>query len=121
MCALPVDVVVFMHAVKLQFKATQQVLDHDPQIMVEDPGAKTGKMLSLRLKFHQQAMQRCIHFLCLQGHTQKQNLVAVGSLLIKLQLPLEWVRKNPQQEDKLWMSTFLTSIFFSLPRKKFIS
>lgn len=43
MCLLsPVDVVVFMHAVQLQFKATQQVLDHDPQVMIEDPGAKTG-------------------------------------------------------------------------------
>ncbi len=38
----PVDVVVLMHAVQLQFKATQQVLDHDPQVVVEDPGAKTG-------------------------------------------------------------------------------
>lgn len=39
---LPVDVVVLMHAVQLQFKATQQILDHDPQVMVEDPGAETG-------------------------------------------------------------------------------
>lgn len=27
---LPVDVIILMHAVKLQFKATQQILDHDP-------------------------------------------------------------------------------------------
>lgn len=41
LCVLsPVDVVVLMHAVQLQFKATQQVLDHDPQVMVEDPGAE---------------------------------------------------------------------------------
>lgn len=39
---LPVDVIVFVHAVKLQLKATQQVLDHNPQVVVEDPGAKTG-------------------------------------------------------------------------------
>lgn len=40
-CALsPVDVVVLMHAVQLQFKATQQVLDHDPKVMVEDPGTE---------------------------------------------------------------------------------
>lgn len=39
---LPVDVIVFMHAVKLQFKATEQVLDHDPEVMVEDPGAETS-------------------------------------------------------------------------------
>lgn len=31
-----------MHAVKLQFKTTQKILDHDPQIMVEDPSAKAG-------------------------------------------------------------------------------
>lgn len=39
---LPVNVIVFMHAVKLQLKATQQVLNHDPQVMIEDPGPKTG-------------------------------------------------------------------------------
>lgn len=31
-----------MHAVQLQFKATEQVLDHDPQIMVEDPGTQAS-------------------------------------------------------------------------------
>lgn len=36
----PVDVVILVHAIQLQFKATQQVLDHDPEVMVEDPGAK---------------------------------------------------------------------------------
>lgn len=108
-CTLPVDVVVFMHAVKFQFKSTQQVLDHDPKVMVKDPGAKTGKMLPLRLKFHQQAVQRCIHLLCLQGHTQKEKL-AVGSSLKKKksQLPLQWLRKHPQQEDELWMSRYIT-------------
>lgn len=56
-CVLsPVDVVVLMHAVQLQFEATQQVLDHDPKVMVEDPGAEACQMLPLRLKFHQQAM-----------------------------------------------------------------
>lgn len=42
-CVLsPVNVIILMHAVQLQFKATEQVLDHDPQIMVEDPGTQAS-------------------------------------------------------------------------------
>lgn len=36
----PVDVVVLVHAVQLQFEATKQVLDHDPQVVIQDPGAE---------------------------------------------------------------------------------
>lgn len=71
---LPVDVVILMHAVKLQFKATQQVLNHDPQVMIKNPCAETGEMLSLRLKFHQQAVKCCVHLFCLQiKHNCPQN------------------------------------------------
>lgn len=43
MCVLlPVDVIILMHAVQLQFKAAEQVLDHDPEIMVQDPGAQAS-------------------------------------------------------------------------------
>lgn len=36
----PVDVVVLVHAVQLQFEAAEQVLDHDPQVVIQDPGAE---------------------------------------------------------------------------------
>lgn len=62
---LPVDVVVLVHAVQLQFEAAEQVLDHDPQVVIQDPGAETRQMLPLRLEFHQQAVQGCVHLLCL--------------------------------------------------------
>lgn len=35
----PVDVVVLVHAVELQLKATEQVLDHNPQAVVENPSS----------------------------------------------------------------------------------
>lgn len=39
---VPVDVIILVHAVELQLKATEQVLDHDAQVVIEDPGAQTG-------------------------------------------------------------------------------
>lgn len=35
---LPIYVVVLVHAVKLQFKATQKILDHNSKVMIKDPG-----------------------------------------------------------------------------------
>lgn len=37
--ASPVDVVVLVHAVQLQLKAAEQVLDHNPKVVVKDPGS----------------------------------------------------------------------------------
>lgn len=65
--ASPVDVVVLVHAVQLQFEATEQVLDHDPQVVIQDPGAEAREMLPLRLQFHQQAVQGGVHLLCLRS------------------------------------------------------
>ncbi len=31
-----------MHAVEFQLKAAEQVLDHDAQVVIENPGAQTG-------------------------------------------------------------------------------
>lgn len=39
---VPVDVIILVHAVELQLKAAEQVLDHDAQVVIEDPGAQTG-------------------------------------------------------------------------------
>lgn len=73
----PVDVVVLVHAVEFQLEAAEQVLDHDAQVVVEDPGAQAGQVLSLGLQLHQQAVQRRVHLLCLQGapphHSQPQE------------------------------------------------
>ncbi len=41
-CVIPVDVIILVHAVELQLKAAEQVLDHDAQVVIEDPGAQTG-------------------------------------------------------------------------------
>ncbi len=39
---IPVDVIILMHAVEFQLKAAEQVLDHDAQVVIENPGAQTG-------------------------------------------------------------------------------
>ena len=72
---LPVDVVVLVHAVELQFEATEQVLDHDPQVVVEDPCAQTGQVLPLGLQLHEQAVQRSVHLLRLHKETEAETTV----------------------------------------------
>ncbi|CAB1319464.1 unnamed protein product, partial [Coregonus sp. 'balchen'] len=52
--------------IEFQLEAAEQVLDHDAQVVVEDPGPQAGQVLSLGLQLHQQAVQRRIHLLCLQ-------------------------------------------------------
>lgn len=42
LAVVPVDVIILMHAVELQLKAAEQVLDHDAQVVIEDPGAQTS-------------------------------------------------------------------------------
>lgn len=37
-----------MHAVQLQLETAEQILDHDSQVVIEDPGAQTCQMLPLR-------------------------------------------------------------------------
>lgn len=62
---VPVDVIVLVHAVELELKAAEQVLDHDPQVVVEDPGTQAGQVLPLGLVLDQQAVKGCVNLLCL--------------------------------------------------------
>lgn len=54
-----------MHAVEFELEATEQVVDHDAQVVVENPGAQTCQVLPLRLELHQEPMQSCIDLLSL--------------------------------------------------------
>ena len=50
----PEDVVILVDSVQLQLKAGHDVVDHDAQRVVEDPGTEAGQMLTPRLKLNQQ-------------------------------------------------------------------
>lgn len=55
-----------MHAVQLQLQAWQQVHDHDPQHVVEDPGGEARKMSPGRVRFEGQGEEKAVHIFCLE-------------------------------------------------------
>lgn len=54
-------------------------------------------MLSLRLKFHQQAMQGCVHLLCLQS---AKGEVSGCFINYKITIAHRVIERKPQQGDK---------------------
>jgi hypothetical protein len=65
----PEYVVVFMHAVELQFKARQQIHYHDSQCMIQYPCTKARKMWARWLWLQREIMQICINPFSLHSQT----------------------------------------------------
>ena len=72
----PVDVMVLVYAVEFQLEAGEQVLDHDPQHVVQDPGGEADQVMSRRLQLKTQRVQQRVHPLGLQ---EKDGSQCVGS------------------------------------------
>lgn len=57
----PIDVVVLISGIQLQFKPRQQVADHALKSVVQDPVSQTGNVLAVGLHLCQHLMQASIY------------------------------------------------------------
>lgn len=62
---VPVDIMVLVSRVQLQFKACQQIADHGLQRVVENPVPQARDVLSVRLQLNQHLMQASVHLVSL--------------------------------------------------------
>ena len=76
---VPVDVVVLVGGVQLQLKASQCVVDHGLQRVVQHPGAQASQVATVRFCLDQQAVQVGIHLVGLWAqYSTMQYIHLVG-------------------------------------------